>query len=121
MDSTTYDANQIGWLEVRNFTDAPVYVKGCTVVYPLFAIQKRNDEGGFDDVYRQTCIGSGTSPRKVDVESAILIQLRILMNVGRGEGPTGTYRIFVQLHRKADASDTPIDATITVSKPFFVR
>jgi len=121
MDSTTYDANQLAWLDIRNFTDAPVYMKGCTVVYPLYAVQKQHSDGIFEDVYRQTCIGSGTTNRKVEVESAIRIQLRVRIDFGRGEVPTGTYRIFVQLHRLPDASDVPINQEITVTKPFFVR
>lgn len=121
MDATSYEVNQLAWLELRNFTDAPVYVKGCTVVYPLFAVQKRNEDGTYRDVYRQTCLDGGAASRKVDVESASQIQLRVRMDLGRGDVSTGTYRIFVQLHRLADTSDTPIDTTITVTKSFFVE
>ncbi len=121
MDSSTYDANQLAWLEIRNFTDSPVYVKGCTVVYPLFAVQKLNEDGTYSDVYRQTCLQGGAAARKVDVESASQLQLRVRLNLGRGEVSTGTYRIFVQMHRLADTSDTPIDTSITVSHSFFVR
>ncbi len=121
MDSSTYDVNQLAWLEIRNFTDSPVYVKGCTVVYPLYAVQKRNEDGSFTDVYRQACLQGGASARKVDVESASRIQMRVRMDLGRGDVPTGTYRVFVQMHRLADTSDTPIDTTITVSHSFFVR
>lgn len=121
MDANSYDANELGWLEIRNFTDSPAYVKGCTAVYPLYAVQKLNEDGVFEDVYRQTCIGSGTASRIVNVESAILVQLRVRVDVGRGDEPTGTYRMFVQMHRKADASDAPIDSNLTVSRTFFVR
>lgn len=121
MDSTAYDVNSIGWLEILNFTDQPLYLRGCTAVFPYYEVQKLQADGSFVQVFRNTCSTRPPGPRIVDVESRLVAQLRIRMDLGRGGLPTGTYRIQVSLHRDAAAATPAIDPEKTVSKTFFVR
>jgi hypothetical protein len=121
MDSTAYDVNSMGVLLVQNYTKQPLYLRGCTTVFPLYTVQKRRDDGSYEDVYRITCSPRPPAPRKIDVESAIQSNLRIRFDVGRGGITTGTYRILMSLHRDAAATTPALDTLHSVTKPFFVR
>lgn len=121
MDSTAYNVNSMGLLRIENFTDQPLYVRGCTMVFPVYTVQKLQEDGTYADVYSITCSSRPPSPRKVEVESALQTQLRVRFDVGRGEPTTGTYRIRMSLHRDALAATPAIDEQRSVTKPFFVR
>lgn len=121
MDSTAYNVNSMGMLRIVNFTDQPLYVRGCTTVFPVYTVQKLQEDGTFADVYTIPCSPRPPAPRKVEVESALETQLRVRFDVGRGEPTTGTYRIRMSLHRDALATTPALDEQRSVSKPFFVR
>ena len=121
MDSTAYNVNSMGMLQIENYTDQPLYLRGCTSVSPLYTVQKRQDDGSYEDVYRITCSPRPPAPRKIDVESAIQSNLRVRFDVGRGELTTGTYRILISLHRDAAATTPALDTLQSATKPFFVR
>ena len=121
MDSTAYNVNSMGMLSIENYTDQPLYLRGCTSVFPFYTVQKLQDDGTFEDVYRITCSPRPPAPRKIDVESAIQSNLRVRFDVGRGELTTGTYRILISLHRDAAATTPTLDTLQSATKPFFVR
>lgn len=121
MDSTAYNVNSMGLIRIENFTDRPLYLKGCTTVFPLYSVQKRNDDGTYEDVFTVTCSPRPPAPRKVDVESALQAQIRVRFDVGRGEPTTGTYRIRMWLHRDALAANPALEEAQSVSAPFFIR
>lgn len=120
MDSTSYAVNSLSFLEIRNFTDAPLYVKGCTSVYPFYTLSRIDSDERLTEKYRITCIGTPTH-RMVGVDSAIRIQLRLRVDAGRGEDPSGDYRVRVHLHRRADASDEPLGLEHSLSTRFTLR
>ena len=121
MDSTAYNVNSMGLIRIENYTDRPLYLKGCTTVFPLYSLQKRNDDGTYEDVYTVTCSPRPPAPRKVDVESALQAQIRVRFDVGRGEPTAGTYRIRMWLHRDALAVNPALEEAQSVSEPFFIR
>lgn len=121
MDSTAYNVNSIGLLRIENYTGQALYMKGCTTVFPLYSVQKREDDGTWSTVYTITCSPRPPVPRKVDVESAIQAQLRVRFDVGRGEPTAGTYRIRMWLHRDAQAATPALDEERSVTVPFFIR
>ena len=121
MDSTAYNVNSMGMLRIENFTDQPLYVRGCTTVFPYYTVQKLQVDGTYADVYSITCNSRPPSPRKVEVESALQTQLRVRFDVGRTELTTGTYRIRMSLHRDALAATPALDTLQSATKPFFVR
>lgn len=121
MDSTAYNVNSMGMLQIENHTDQPLYLRGCTSVFPFYIVQKRRDDGSYEDVYRITCSPRPPAPRKIDVESAIQSNLRVRFDVGRGGITTGTYRILISLHRDATATTPALDTLQSATKPFFVR
>jgi len=120
MDSTSYAVNSLSFLEIRNFTDAPLYVKGCTSVYPFYTLTRIGPDDRLTEAYRIPCIGSRTQ-RQIPVDSAIRIQLRLRVDVVRGIDPAGDYRVRVQLHRRPDASDEPIGLERSLSTRFTLR
>lgn len=120
MDSTSYVVNSLSFLEIRNFTDAPLYVKGCTSIYPLYTLSRIGVDDRLTEKYRITCVGTPTH-RMIGVDSAIRIQLRLRVDAGRGEDPRGDYRVRVYLHRRADASDDPLDLESSLSTRFTLR
>ncbi len=121
MDSTAYNVNSMGMLRIENYTDQPLYMRGCTSVFPFYIVQKQRDDGSYEDVYRITCSPRPPAPRKIDVESAIQSNLRVRFDVGRGGITTGTYRILISLHRDATATTPALDTLQSATKPFFVR
>lgn len=120
MDSTSYAVNSLSFLEIRNFTEAPLYVKACTSVYPFYTLTRIGPDDRLTEAYRISCIGSRTQ-RLIPVDSAIRIQLRLRVDVGRGEDPAGDYRVRVQLHRKPDATDAPVNLEASLSTRFTLR
>lgn len=120
MDSTSYAVNSLSFLEIRNFTDAPLYLKGCTSVYPTYSLHRIGADDRLTEAYRISCMGS-RSPRIIPVDTAIRVQLRLTVNAGRGEDPTGKYRVWVSLHRRADTSDDPIVLEQSLSTRFTLR
>lgn len=121
MDSTAYNVNSLGILRIENFSGSALYMRGCTTVFPLYSVQKRQDDGTWADVYTITCSPRPPAPRKVEVESAIQAQLRIRFDVGRAEPTAGTYRIRLWLHRDAQAATPALDEERSVTVPFQVR
>lgn len=120
MDSTSYAVNSLSFLEIRNFTDAPLYLKGCTSIYPTYALKRIGPDDRLTDKYRISCVGTATT-RVIPVDSAIRVQLRLRVDAGRGEDPTGDYRVWVSLHRRADTSDDPIVLEQSLSTRFTLR
>jgi hypothetical protein len=121
MDSTAYNVNSLAILRIENYSGSPLYMRGCTTVFPLYSVQKRQEDGAWADVYTITCSPRPPAPRKVDVESAIQAQLRIRFDVGRAEPTAGTYRIRMWLHRDAQAATPALAEDRSVTVPFQVR
>lgn len=121
MDSTSYAVNSLALLEIRNFTDAPLYLKGCTSIYPVYALWREQDDGTRREAYRIPCVAGIGSTRTIPVESAIRIQIRLRVDAGRGVDPTGDYRLWVQMHRNPGVSDAPLDSMLTSTAPFRLR
>jgi hypothetical protein len=121
MDSTAYNVNSIGILRIENYSGQSLYMKGCTTVFPLYSVQKRQEDGSYLDVYTVPCSPRPPAPRKVEVESAIQAQVRVRFDVGRGEPTAGTYRIRMWLHRDPQATTPALDEARSVTQPFLVR
>lgn len=121
MDSTAYNVNSLGLLRIENFTDRPVYLKSCSIVFPLYSVQKLQDDGRYKDVYTIDCSLIPPAPKIVEVESAIQSQIRVRFDVGRGELTSGTYRIRLRLHHDPLAATAALEEERSVTKPFFVR
>lgn len=121
MDSTLYSVGSMGMMTAVNFSDQPLYLKGCTNVFPSYTVQKRKEDGTYENIYSPTCSPRPPAPRKIDVESALQAQLRVIFDVGRGGPTAGTYRIRLSLHRDAAATTPALEESVSVTKPFFVR
>jgi hypothetical protein len=84
-------------------------------------VQKLQTDGSYAEVFRNTCSTRPPAPRVIEVESALVAQIRVRVDAGRTEPIAGTYRILVHLHRDAAAATPVIDPEKTVTKTFFVR